>query len=298
MPAPAKPQRRGRASRYGSRAGTDGTPHQCPEPDRTKQSRRPQRLVAHRSGMMAAMALAAFKGWPERALEFYEGLEADNSKAYWLDHKDVYERDVKAPMEALLAELSKEFGDTRLFRPYRDVRFSRDKSPYKTTIAGMVGDHYIQLSADGLLAGAGMYHLEPPPARALPRRRRGRGDRTQAAVARRRRAQERARRPRHRRAEDGAQGLPARPPAGGAAALQGSGGDEVVAARRVAGHRGGQEAGRRRLPRRPADAGVARDQRRGSSAATETAIRRTAQAATAFTSVASSALDSAFHSAQ
>jgi uncharacterized protein (TIGR02453 family) len=108
------------------------------------------------------MPTASFKGWPERALEFYEGLEADNSKAYWLDHKEVYERDVKAPMEVLLAELSKEFGDTRLFRPYRDVRFSRDKSPYKTTIAAMAGDHYIQLSADGLLAGAGMYHMEPP----------------------------------------------------------------------------------------------------------------------------------------
>jgi uncharacterized protein (TIGR02453 family) len=104
-----------------------------------------------------------FRGWPERALQFYEGLEADNSKAYWLDHKDVYEQDVKAPMEALLAELSTEFGDTKLFRPYRDVRFSRDKSPYKTTIAGMVGDHYIQLSADGLLAGAGWYHMEPQP---------------------------------------------------------------------------------------------------------------------------------------
>jgi uncharacterized protein (DUF2461 family) len=83
--------------------------------------------------MMAAMANAAFKGWPERALEFYEGLEADNSKAYWLDHNDVYERDVKAPKEALLAELSKEFGDTRQFRPYRDVRFSRDKSPFRKT---------------------------------------------------------------------------------------------------------------------------------------------------------------------
>ena len=112
--------------------------------------------------MMAAMTNHAFRGWPERALEFYEGLEADNSKAYWLDHKDVYERDVKAPMEALLAELSKEFGDTRLFRPYRDVRFSQDKSPYKTTIAAMVGEHYIQLSADGLLAGAGWYHMESP----------------------------------------------------------------------------------------------------------------------------------------
>jgi uncharacterized protein (TIGR02453 family) len=110
--------------------------------------------------MMSSMA-TAFKGWPDRALEFYEGLEADNSKAYWLDHKDVYERDVKAPMEALLAELTKEFGETKLFRPYRDVRFSRDKSPYKTTIAGMVGDHYVQLSADGLLAGGGMYHMEP-----------------------------------------------------------------------------------------------------------------------------------------
>jgi uncharacterized protein (TIGR02453 family) len=110
--------------------------------------------------MMAPMP-SAFKGWPERALEFYEGLEEDNSKAYWLVHKEVYERDVKAPMEALLAELSDEFGDTKLFRPYRDVRFSRDKSPYKTTLAGMVGARYIQLSADGLLAGAGMYHMEP-----------------------------------------------------------------------------------------------------------------------------------------
>ncbi len=43
-----------------------------------------------------------FKGWPDSALAFYEGLEADNSKAYWLDHKEVYERDVKAPMDALL----------------------------------------------------------------------------------------------------------------------------------------------------------------------------------------------------
>ena len=77
----------------------------------------------------------AFKGWPDAALAFYEGLEADNSKAYWLDHKEVYERDVKAPMDALLAELTAEFGETKLFRPYRDTRFSRDKSPYKTAIA-------------------------------------------------------------------------------------------------------------------------------------------------------------------
>ncbi len=103
----------------------------------------------------------AFKGWPDSALAFYEGLEADNSKAYWLDHKDVYERDVKGPMEALLTELSTEFGEWRLFRPYRDTRFSRDKSPYKTNVAARIGDGYVHLSADGLLAGAGRYHMEP-----------------------------------------------------------------------------------------------------------------------------------------
>ena len=96
--------------------------------------------------------MTGFKGWPEGALVFYEGLEADNSKAYWLGHKDVYERDVKGPMEALLAELAAEFGEPRLFRPYRDTRFSRDKSPYKTAIAARIGRGYVQLSADGLLA--------------------------------------------------------------------------------------------------------------------------------------------------
>lgn len=103
---------------------------------------------------------STFRGWSERALIFYEGLEADNSKAYWQTHKDVYEHDVKAPMEALLAELAPEFGPPHFFRPHRDTRFSRDKSPYKTAIGATVGDCYVQLSANGLMAGAGRYHLE------------------------------------------------------------------------------------------------------------------------------------------
>jgi uncharacterized protein (TIGR02453 family) len=101
----------------------------------------------------------SFKGWPESALHFFEGLEADNSKAYWLDHKEVYEHDVRAPMEALLAELRDDFGAARLLRPYRDTRFSRDKSPYKTAAAAMIGNGYVQLSGDGLLAGVGTYHM-------------------------------------------------------------------------------------------------------------------------------------------
>ena len=90
------------------------------------------------------------KGWPTDAVEFFEGLEADNSKTYWQEHKVTYETKVRVPMDALLAELAQEFGAGKVFRPYRDVRFSKDKSPYKTNIAATV-EHggYITLSADG-----------------------------------------------------------------------------------------------------------------------------------------------------
>src|SRR4051812_15207855 len=102
----------------------------------------------------------AFTGWPAEAIDFFEGLEADNSKAYWQDHKDTYERVVRAPMEALLVELAPEFGEGRVFRPYRDVRFSADKSPYKTNVAAMIGEvGYVHLNKDGLGVGRGMYMM-------------------------------------------------------------------------------------------------------------------------------------------
>jgi uncharacterized protein (TIGR02453 family) len=106
--------------------------------------------------------LVAFRGWPAEALEFYEGLEADNSKAYWTAHKDVYEQQVYAPMAELIRELEPEFGAGKVFRPYRDVRFSADKVPYKTNIgATLERGGYIQLSATGLAAGNGMYMMAP-----------------------------------------------------------------------------------------------------------------------------------------
>ena len=105
----------------------------------------------------------AFRGWPAEAVEFYEGLEADNSKAYWQDQKAVYEQAVRAPMEALLQQLEPEFGPGKIFRPYRDVRFSADKTPYKTAMGAVAsrGDaiHYVQLSAAGLFVGTGYYQL-------------------------------------------------------------------------------------------------------------------------------------------
>ena len=103
----------------------------------------------------------AFHGWRAEALEFFDGLEADNSKAYWQRNKDVYDELVRGPMEALLIELEPEWGEGRIFRPYRDVRFSSDKSPYKTNIAAMIGAGYVQLTADGLGAGCGMWEMAP-----------------------------------------------------------------------------------------------------------------------------------------
>jgi uncharacterized protein (TIGR02453 family) len=106
---------------------------------------------------------AGFAGWPDEALEFYEGLEADNSKSYWDPHKPVYQQSVRAPMEALLAEVEPEFGPFKIMRPFRDIRFSADKTPYKTYIgagstAGSAGV-YVAFSAHGLFAGAGIWHL-------------------------------------------------------------------------------------------------------------------------------------------
>ncbi len=103
----------------------------------------------------------AFHGWRAEALEFFEGLEADNSKAYWQRNRDVYEQLVRRPMEELLVELAPEWGEGRIFRPYRDIRFSSDKSPYKTRLGAMSGDGYVQLTADGLGVGCGMWEMAP-----------------------------------------------------------------------------------------------------------------------------------------
>lgn len=102
----------------------------------------------------------SFDGWPAEALEFYEGLEADNSKSYWTANKALYDQAVHAPMAALLTELEEEFGEGKIFRPYRDLRFSADKTPYKTHVGATLAEGgYLQLSAQGLAAASGMYQM-------------------------------------------------------------------------------------------------------------------------------------------
>jgi uncharacterized protein (TIGR02453 family) len=103
----------------------------------------------------------AFRGWKAEALEFFDELEDENSKAYWQRNKQTYETLVRAPMEQLLEELAPQWGEGKIFRPYRDVRFSKDKSPYKTNIGAMIGDGYIQVDARGLGVGSGMWEMAP-----------------------------------------------------------------------------------------------------------------------------------------
>jgi uncharacterized protein (TIGR02453 family) len=99
----------------------------------------------------------------DEAFEFYEGLRADNSKTYWTAHKQIYDDFVRAPMQQLLDDLAARFdGEPKVFRPYRDVRFSADKSPYKTAQGGVVLvapeiGYWVQVDAEGVAVGGGFF---------------------------------------------------------------------------------------------------------------------------------------------
>jgi uncharacterized protein (TIGR02453 family) len=105
-----------------------------------------------------------FRGFPPECLTFYEGLERDNSRRYWTEHRDQFESAVRGPMRELLVTLDEQWGPFHIFRPNRDVRFSKDKSPYKTAL-GAVGEsdrgahYYVQMSAEGLFVASGFYRM-------------------------------------------------------------------------------------------------------------------------------------------
>jgi uncharacterized protein (TIGR02453 family) len=107
-----------------------------------------------------------FEGFPVAALDFYDDLEVDNTRSFWEAHKQVYTESVLAPMKALCAALEPEFGAAKVFRPYRDVRFAKDKTPYKTHQGAFVGvashtGFYVEVSPRGVRTGGGCYWFEP-----------------------------------------------------------------------------------------------------------------------------------------
>jgi uncharacterized protein (TIGR02453 family) len=107
----------------------------------------------------------AFRGWPEECQRFFIGLELDNSKKYFDAHRKIYEEAVRGPMVALIESLEADYGPGKVFRANRDIRFSKDKSPYKTNIAGYAGmdgrGGYLALDARGLTVAAGRYEMTP-----------------------------------------------------------------------------------------------------------------------------------------
>jgi uncharacterized protein (TIGR02453 family) len=106
-----------------------------------------------------------FRGWPEECQRFFIGLELDNSKKYFDANRSTYEEAVKGPMVALIESLESDYGSGKVFRANRDIRFSKDKSPYKTNIAGYAGMEgnggYISLDARGLTVASGRYGFTP-----------------------------------------------------------------------------------------------------------------------------------------
>jgi uncharacterized protein (TIGR02453 family) len=114
------------------------------------------------AGSTTGSTAGVFAGFPVAALDFYDDLETDNTRSFWAAHKDVYDTAVKGPMTALTATLEPEFGPAKVFRPYRDVRFAKDKTPYKTSQGAFVASGpatgwYVQIGAPGVLVGAGFY---------------------------------------------------------------------------------------------------------------------------------------------
>jgi uncharacterized protein (TIGR02453 family) len=110
--------------------------------------------------------MSTFQGIPAEAFAFYAELENNNNREWWLEHKDSYNSLVREPLTALLSELEPTFGPGKIFRPNRDIRFSQDKSPYKTAQGAFASaqegvGYYLQISADGLLVGGG-YHSHSP----------------------------------------------------------------------------------------------------------------------------------------
>jgi len=130
---------------------------------------------------------APFTGFQPEALQFLADLAANNDRAWFQPRKADYERLIKLPLEALCMALAERFAALDLplradpkrspFRIYRDVRFSKDKSPYKTAQGadfpwlglsaadgpaprGAVGG-YFHFEPGNIFVGGGMWHPEP-----------------------------------------------------------------------------------------------------------------------------------------
>jgi uncharacterized protein (TIGR02453 family) len=130
---------------------------------------------------------APFNGFGDPKLTFFRKLKKDNSREFFAAHKEAFEDAYQRPMASLLTEASAaldraypdcDLGPPKVFRLHRDVRFSPDKSPYKTHTAGVIlaltgravmeapAAIYVHLEPGASMLGAGFYMM---PKEALAR---------------------------------------------------------------------------------------------------------------------------------
>jgi uncharacterized protein (TIGR02453 family) len=124
--------------------------------------------------------MARFAGFGPKALAFFTALKFHQDKAWFEENKALYQSDVLDPMMALLGDLTEAFAEKKIplkaegkrsiFRIHRDVRFARDKSPYKTHCGATLtrsggkmepGLLYVHISPEGSLVAAG-FHMPQP----------------------------------------------------------------------------------------------------------------------------------------
>jgi uncharacterized protein (TIGR02453 family) len=103
-----------------------------------------------------------FNGFPGQAFTFFRELARHNNRDWFQAHREVYEQACREPMKQLIAALGSNPEQTKITRINRDMRFARDRDPYHTHIATVVGAHYLSLSAEGLYIGTGIYMPEGP----------------------------------------------------------------------------------------------------------------------------------------
>ncbi len=169
----------GTGARYTRARGPVAVVHQEPAPDRSAALRREAaikrlpRPFKDRLIRGEPLPMPDFAGFPAAAFTFLKGLKRHNARPWFEERRDVYEAAVRDPMRALIEAVDLRFGrlapelvgdpKKSMFRIHRDVRFSRDKSPYKTWASAWF---YHRDAGKGVgqdaHGGAGFYfHLEP-----------------------------------------------------------------------------------------------------------------------------------------
>ena len=104
--------------------------------------------------------------FPLPAADFYRDLRVSNTREFWLQNKERYDTQVREPLTRVVAMLKEEFGAAKVYRPYRDVRFSKDKTPHKGHQGAYVGlapacGFYVEVNDEEAFAGGGFYRAEP-----------------------------------------------------------------------------------------------------------------------------------------